>query len=101
MPRDLRCAPQMPDVHHETVFFSGHVQGVGFRYSVLQVAKEFEVTGFVSNLADGRVQLEAEGLAGGVTAFIEAVQEKMHGYIRKMERSSGKRPAQFSGFTIK
>ena len=47
----------MADVHHESVFFSGHVQGVGFRYAVLQVAKEFEVAGYVRNLADGRVQL--------------------------------------------
>lgn len=91
----------MPDVHHETVFFTGHVQGVGFRYSVLQVAKEFEVAGFVSNLADGRVQLEAEGTATDVTAFVDAVQERMHGFIRKTERSSRKRPRQFSGFTIK
>ena len=91
----------MPDVHHESVFFSGHVQGVGFRYSVLQVAKEFEVAGYVSNLADGRVQLEAEGDAKEVDAFVSAVQEKMHGYIRKTERSSDPRPAQLSGFVIK
>jgi acylphosphatase len=90
----------MPDVHHETVYFSGHVQGVGFRYSVLQVAKEYEVAGWVSNLADGRVQLEAEGGAAEVAAFVDAVQERMHGYIRKMERSSCRRPAQFSGFKI-
>lgn len=91
----------MTEVHHETVFFSGHVQGVGFRYSVLQVAKEFEVTGYVSNLADGRVQLEAEGGRDEVTAFVDAVQEKMHGYIRKVERHAAKRAPQFAGFTIK
>lgn len=91
----------MPDVHHETVFFTGHVQGVGFRYSVLQVAKEFEVTGYVSNLVDGRVQLEAEGAASDVAAFVDSVQERMHGYIRKTERSARKGPAMFSGFTIK
>ena len=90
----------MPEVHHESVFFSGHVQGVGFRYTVLQVAREFEVAGFVSNLADGRVQVEAEGAAGEVTAFVEAVQERMHGYIRRTERSGRMRPAQFRGFTI-
>ena len=91
----------MADVHHETIFFSGHVQGVGFRYSVLQVAKEFEVAGFVSNLADGRVQLEAEGTAADVTAYVSAVEERMHGYIRKLERSGKREPAQFRGFTIK
>lgn len=91
----------MSEVHHESVFFGGHVQGVGFRYSVLQVAKEFEVAGFVSNLADGRVQLEAEGRAEEVAAFVDAVQERMHGYIRKVERSARTRGPQFSGFTIK
>lgn len=91
----------MAEVHHENVYFTGHVQGVGFRYAVLQVAKEFEVAGYVSNLMDGRVQLEAEGRESEIAAFVEAVQEKMHGYIRKVERHSLKRPGHFSGFVIK
>lgn len=91
----------MPDVLHETVFFSGHVQGVGFRYSVLQIAREYDVAGFVSNLADGRVQLEVEGAEQDIATFVEAVQEKMHGYVRKVERSARRRPSQFSGFLIK
>lgn len=90
----------MSDVHHETVFFTGRVQGVGFRYSTLQVAREYEVSGYVKNLMDGRVQLEAEGRPEEIEAFITAVEERMHGYVRKTERSSEKRPAQFSGFTI-
>jgi acylphosphatase len=91
----------MAEVHHETAFFSGHVQGVGFRYSVLQVAREFEVSGFVSNLPDGRVHLETEGEAGEVRAFITAVGERMHGYIRKIERSERRRNAMFEGFEIR
>ncbi len=91
----------MADVHHATVFFGGHVQGVGFRYSVLQVAREFEVAGFVRNLADGRVELQAEGAARDVDAFVAAVEEKMHGYIRKTERTAAKRAPEFSGFTIR
>ena len=91
----------MADVHHETVYFSGHVQGVGFRYSVLQVAKEFEVAGFVANLADGRVHLEAEGRPEDVGAFLTAVEEKMHGYIRKQERASRRGAPQFTGFSIR
>jgi len=91
----------MAEVHHETVCFSGHVQGVGFRYTVLQVAREFEVAGFVSNLADGRVLLEAEGREGEIGDFVAAVEERMHGYIRKVERRAARRPAQFSGFVIR
>jgi acylphosphatase len=90
----------MADVHHETVYFTGHVQGVGFRYTALQIAKEFEVAGCVRNLPDGRVQLEAEGRASDVAAFIAGVEERMHGYVRKTERSAGKRAPQFSGFTL-
>ncbi|MBX3735416.1 MAG: acylphosphatase [Candidatus Didemnitutus sp.] len=91
----------MAEVHHESVFFSGHVQGVGFRYQTLQVAKGFEVSGFVRNLPDGRVQLEAEGEKAEVAAFVGAVQEHLAGYIRKTERTAGRRVAQFSGFTIR
>ncbi len=91
----------MVEVHLETVFFAGRVQGVGFRYQTLQVAKEFEVTGFVQNLPDGRVLLEAEGSAADVAAFVAAVEERMHGYIRKTERHSGRRVRQFQGFSIR
>ena len=91
----------MADVHHETVYFSGHVQGVGFRYTALQIAKEFEVAGFARNLPDGRVHLEVEGRADVVAAFLGGVEERMHGYVRKTERASARRAPQFSGFTIR
>jgi acylphosphatase len=90
----------MADVHHETVYFSGHVQGVGFRYSTLQVAKEFEVTGLVRNLADGRVQLDAEGSLDEVNGFVAAVEERMHGYIRRIERSGSTGPGTYHDFRI-
>jgi acylphosphatase len=91
----------MSNVHHETVFYSGHVQGVGFRYATMEVAREFDVAGYVKNLADGRVQVEAEGSAKEIAAFLAALEERMHGFVRKSERSSENRPSQFSGFTIR
>lgn len=91
----------MSDVHHAVAYFTGHVQGVGFRYQTLQVAKEFDVAGYVSNLPDGRVLLEAEGVAPEVREFIEAVQSRLEGYIRKTEISEGRRPPQCQGFAIR
>lgn len=91
----------MPEVHHATVYFSGHVQGVGFRYQALQLAREFEVSGVVQNLPDGRVQLEAEGAAAEVRAFIAAVAERMEGYIRKVEQTEATRAPQFQGFGLR
>lgn len=91
----------MADVQHETVFFSGRVQGVGFRFATLQVAKEFDVAGSVENLPDGRVRLEVEGKRADVAAFLSAVENRMHGYIRKTERVAGARAPKLTGFSIK
>lgn len=91
----------MAEIHHQTVTFSGHVQGVGFRYAVRQVAKEYEVAGYVKNLLDGRVLLEAEGARSEVEAFVATVRERMHGYIRQVETTTESRPPQFSGFAIR
>jgi acylphosphatase len=91
----------MSDVHHEIVHFTGRVQGVGFRYQTLQVAKEFEVSGYVQNLPDGRVRLEAEGAPQEIESFLVAIGERMEGYIRKTDRAADRRTAQFKGFMIR
>ena len=91
----------MPETQRETAFFHGRVQGVGFRYTTLQVAKGFDVSGWVRNLPDGRVELQCEGEPGEIDAFIRAIEETMDGYIRKTERSSQRVEAQFKGFTIR
>ena len=91
----------MSKVNHATIYFSGRVQGVGFRYATLQLAKEFEVAGFVQNLADGRVLLDVEGRGEEITAFVEAIEERMHGHVRKVERTQETRLASHSGFTIR
>ena len=50
-------------------FISGDVQGVGFRFFAQRVAARHQVVGFVKNLADGRVEVLAEGPAQSVEAF--------------------------------
>ncbi len=66
------------------IFFEGRVQGVGFRYQVKQIARGFDVTGWVQNLADGRVELQAAGEAEEVRAFLSAINESsLRAHIRK------------------
>lgn len=66
-----------------TVFYSGRVQGVGFRYNAKAVAAGFEVTGNVRNLPDGRVELMAEGSRDELEAFRTAIRDSGGaGFIR-------------------
>ncbi len=88
-------------VTYESIYFSGRVQGVGFRYSVLQVAKEFDVVGWVKNLTDGRVHLEVEGSDGEIEAFVVAIKDRMTGFVRQVERTKSERPGQFTEFSIR
>jgi acylphosphatase len=83
------------------IFYSGHVQGVGFRYTVKSVATGFEVTGTVRNLADGRVELVAEGMKEELEAFRRAVQDSEVGrFIRQEGASWGEAGDEFRGFEI-
>jgi acylphosphatase len=84
-----------------TVFYSGRVQGVGFRYAVKALTPGFEVTGTVRNLADGRVELIAEGERAELDAFRQAVRESgLGGLIQREEELFGPAAGQFRGFDI-
>jgi acylphosphatase len=82
------------------VYYSGHVQGVGFRYSAQRLACGFQVAGFVRNLADGSVELIAEGEPDQVEAFLTTVERQLTGYIegRSVEEEN---PAGLQGFQIR
>lgn len=83
------------------VFYSGHVQGVGFRYTTSRIAGEFEVTGFVRNLPDGRVELVAEGEPQELTAFLQEVAERMANNIRSTAVDRRAATGEFPSFVIR
>jgi acylphosphatase len=84
------------------VFYEGNVQGVGFRYSVRQIAKGFDITGSVRNLPDGRVELLATGEQDEVEAFREAIaHSELRAHIRKQSATPLPNPAVFRGFEIR
>lgn len=83
------------------IFYSGRVQGVGFRYTVKSVAAGFDMKGMVRNLPDGRVELIAEGARGELEAFHETIRDAgLAGFIRDENVTWGGAQNEFRGFEI-
>lgn len=92
----------MPDEPRQSrrVLYGGRVQGVGFRFTVLQIAKGRAVTGFVRNLADGRVELVAEGSAAELDRFLAEIAAAMAGNIHQTEVAVGVAAGRFTDFRV-
>ncbi|MDB6020249.1 MAG: acylphosphatase [Pedosphaera sp.] len=83
------------------VFYTGNVQGVGFRYTVKSLANGFEVAGTVRNLPDGRVELVAEGSKDELSAFQQAIRESELGHFIRKEEVAWREPqGDLRGFEI-
>jgi acylphosphatase len=84
------------------VFYEGHVQGVGFRFTVRHIAKGFDLTGWVRNLPDGRVELRVTGDEEEVRGFLDGVaQSELHSLIRKQTETKLNEPVAARGFEIR
>jgi len=100
------CVPEQSSVMNATrqrlkIFYSGRVQGVGFRYTVKSVAAGFEITGIVRNLPDGRVELTAEGAREELEAFRAAIRgSELAGFMRDENVLWDNAQNEFHGFEI-
>jgi len=66
-----------------TVHYTGHVQGVGFRYTAQNIASGLPVAGYVQNLPDGRVRLVAEGEKEQIEQLLEGINQHLGRYIHQ------------------
>jgi acylphosphatase len=86
----------------QQVFFEGRVQGVGFRYSVKEVANGFDVVGWIKNLPDGRVEMQVQGQPGEVNAFVEEIlQSHLRPFVVRHIRREIAFPESLKGFEIR
>jgi len=80
---------------------TGRVQGVGFRWFTQRAAAQAGCTGWVRNLADGRVELVAEGGDGALGQLREAVQAGPSGStVDQVDESRTDATGEFTEFAI-
>lgn len=91
---------ETPASQRRTVHYTGRVQGVGFRYTVRQIAGSFSVTGYVQNLSDGRVRLVAEGEPAELDGLLAQIAEAMTDYIHKIDPFTSAATGEFDDFFI-
>jgi acylphosphatase len=81
-------------------FISGRVQGVGFRYHVLDAARRHGVDGDVRNLPDGRVEMRASGR--DLDGFLAEVRQGPYGSrVDNVARRPLDPVPEFKGFQIR
>ena len=94
------------DLVRVRVFAGGRVQGVAYRFYAEKYAARLDITGWVRNLEDGRVEVLAEGSAEQIEAFLERLKEgpslaRVDSFEVRRESSTGEfldfRVAFFSG----
>ena len=70
------------------VLYEGRVQGVGFRATTFHLSSAFEVSGFVRNLPEGTVELEAQGDPSQIQEFLDAIRRELGPNIHRADESS-------------
>jgi len=83
------------------VFYEGRVQGVGFRYTCKNLARGYDIVGWVRNLPDSRVELQCSGTVEEVEGFLEAIAEsELKAHIRSVSAGAIPPPVGLRGFEI-
>ena len=84
-----------------TVHYSGHVQGVGFRFTTQALARKYDVHGYVQNLPDGRVRIVVQGEPEELDRFLAEVEQRMAEYIWERKVDVQTPSGNYHGFQIR
>jgi acylphosphatase len=99
--RTLSRAGAAKTMNRRTCHFSGHVQGVGFRYTAQNIAMQYNVSGYVRNLDDGRVEMLVEGPDDQIDQVVQGIKQRMEGFIRKVDSQTSPGTGEFKGFSVR
>ncbi len=82
-------------------YFSGRVQGVGFRCTAHNIAMQHNVNGFVRNLPDGRVEMVLEGPKDEIEEVVNELSHRLDGFIKHIDQTVQPPTGEFDQFHIR
>ncbi len=82
-------------------YYSGRVQGVGFRFTAIEIATNLKLAGWVKNLNDARVELICEGNEPAIKDFLSRIESAMKRYIQKSDIDWQEYQGEFKDFDIR
>ena len=82
------------------LFYSGKVQGIGFRYAVQDIASQQKVCGWVKNLNDSRVEVVAEAEEDVLNDFLKFINQHFYRYISDLSVEWLRQTGEFRDFQI-
>ncbi len=82
------------------VYYTGRVQGVGFRYTTQDIARDLKVCGWVKNLRDGRVEVMAQAEEGALKDFLVRIAQYFSRYIQRADADWQPVTGEFKDFRV-
>jgi acylphosphatase len=83
------------------IFFSGRVQGVGFRFTARAVANRYKIDGWVKNTHDSRVEIIAQGRKKDIDNFVDDLKQEFSGHVLDVDIEQIESSDDYDSFQIK
>jgi acylphosphatase len=83
------------------IVFSGQVQGIGFRYTAHRIAVRYNLTGYVRNTHDGKVEMHAQGHPDDIDDCIADIKDTFASYIRNVDTKDVSFHSDYDSFIIR
>ena len=96
----LRFFPFLPMKKQVHVYFTGRVQGIGFRFTCQDIARGMGITGWVKNLPNGRVEITAESDEEKLSEFISRLKTYFSRHIEDTDINWQGAGGEFKDFGI-
>ncbi|MBP3853591.1 MAG: acylphosphatase [Erysipelotrichaceae bacterium] len=73
------------DIIRKYYLFTGHVQGVGFRWHACNLARKYQLSGRVKNLCDGKVEAEVQGKESNIRDWLSGIYQDRYIQIEDIQ----------------